>query len=116
MLVERGGGQPPKFLPGVKVSSTEGEGSTRWRVGDTLEHEAGTSKALTLTVWLRSDRDRMGCCVEEAPRPEGTPPQAARPAERSGHRAAGLLEFMARLYDNGNIFLIEVCTTITLLI
>lgn len=64
MLVERGRGQPPKFLPGVKVSSTEGEGSTRWRVGDTLELEAGTSKALKLTVRLRSDGDRRGCVVQ----------------------------------------------------
>lgn len=34
----------------------------------------------------------------------------------AGHRNTRLLKFMARLYDNGNIFLIEVCTTITLLI
>lgn len=83
-------------------------------MGTPLEHEAGTSKALKLTVRLRSDRDGRGCGVRR--RPEGTPPQAARPAECAGHRDAGLLEFMARLYDNGNIFLMEVCTTITLLI
>lgn len=59
---------------------------------------------------------RGGSSIGLAPRPEGAPPQADRPAECAGHRAAGLLEFMARLYDNGNIFLIEVCTTITLLI
>lgn len=80
--------------------------------------------ARTLTVRPRSDRDRGGaaCGGGSSSLPgsqtQGDPHhRAARPAaERAGRRDAGLLEFMARLYDNGNIFLIEVCTTITLLI